>query len=83
LSDTEVYEPKIRALLGTASHFSNPTPKRRYEVQYVKARLAGTGDKEDVEALCLEVEKLCSEVSTSSSSLLSSLELSDTQVYEP
>ena len=32
-------------------------------MQYVKTRMAGTGEKEDVEALCQEVEKLCSEVS--------------------
>ena len=32
LSDTKVYEPEIRALLGTASHFTTPSTVDKIEI---------------------------------------------------
>ena len=70
LSDTQVYEPEIRALPGTASHFC--------EVVVLNLRTAGEpaagGVRGEGHGRCL----FCL-----SSLLLSSLELSDTQIYEP
>ena len=46
LSDTQVYEPQIRALLGTASHFCElvgPSPPPLHTVEYdpfTKSQLA-------------------------------------------
>ena len=75
LSDTTIYEPQIRALLGTASHFC--------EAVVVSPQ-----------AIPRKIWQVCWETPTprvvqvplpplSLSLLLSSLELNDTQVYEP
>jgi len=66
LSDTRVYEPQIRARLGTTAHFCRVvvlslSPKHTSQVVSLKE---ATGSS-----------------SSSSSLLLSSLQLSDTQVY--
>jgi len=60
LSDTKVYEPQIRARLGTTAYKMYPTDRQELDIH------------------------LAFKASASSSSLLlSSLELSDTKVYEP
>ena len=76
LSDTKVYEPQTRALLGTASHFC--------EVVVLKLRTAWCADvQQPPGGLEQGVDAAGSKRVSSSSLLLSSLELSDTQVYEP
>ena len=83
LSDTQVYEPSIRALLATASHFCEvltrvwgaDTPHRVGDADggahrdQAHGQALAAADVQGDGALC--------------SLLLSSIQLSDTQVYEP
>ena len=85
LSDTQVYEPEIRAILGTASHFCQVVVYK-----LLMLSVSADGDEpvleksEGTEIVWAEGKNVTvSPTSLSSSLLLSSLELSDTKVYEP
>ena len=83
LSDTQVYEPYIRALLGTASHFCVVARVLVTLVTGLRRSLSLKLRDTRVHEPQIHPKPGCVGASSSSSLLLSSLELSDTQVYEP
>jgi len=92
LRDTKVYEPQMRALLGTASHFCKVVEVRFRAKRAPLKRLEGLlhirqGQNLVVAVFCVpySLNSGASPLSFFSSSalLLSNLKLSDTNVYEP